>query len=114
MPAQGRRPAHQTVRVSPRTRYETLADTAIPTLQTNLIEPFLAEPIIVNEGVLESAPRIVATQEGRVLVSRGDRAYARGTATTPRWSMPTASRRTSACYRNATALRDPVTGRAGL
>ena len=33
------------MRVSPRTRFETLADTAIPTLQTNLIEPFLAEPL---------------------------------------------------------------------
>jgi len=98
----------QTVRVSPRTRYETLADTSIPTLQTNLIEPFLAEPVIVNQGVLESAPRIVATQEGRVLLSRGDRAYARGTAQAPlieARDKPLDFR----VFRNATALRDPVT-----
>jgi hypothetical protein len=105
--AEGEAPT-QTVRVSPRTRYETLADTSIPTLQTNLIEPFLAEPVIVNQGVLESAPRIVATQEGRVLVSRGDRAYAMGTAQTPLVDANDKPR-DFRVFRNATALRDPVT-----
>ena len=38
----------QTVRVSPRTRYESVADGSIPTLAPNLIEPFLAEPLIVD------------------------------------------------------------------
>jgi len=105
--AEGEAPT-QTVRVSPRTRYETLADTSIPTLQTNLIEPFLAEPVIVAQGVLESAPRIVATQEGRVLVSRGDRAYARGTAQSPLVDARDKPR-DFRVFRNATALRDPVT-----
>lgn len=101
-------PPTETVRVSPRTRYETLADSAIPTLQTHLIEPFLAEPVIVNEGVLEAAPRIVATQEGRVLLSRGDRAYARGNAETP-MMLGKGKANDFRVFRNATALRDPVT-----
>jgi hypothetical protein len=67
-----------TVRVSPRTRYESLADAAIPTLSPQAIEPFLSEALIVNEASFALAPRIVAAQEGRVLLSRGDRAYARG------------------------------------
>jgi hypothetical protein len=74
----------ETVRVSPRVRVEPLADDgAIPTLQTNLIEPFLSEPLIVQEGELLAAPRIVAVPENHVLISTGDRAYARGLSTTP-------------------------------
>ncbi|RZJ25983.1 MAG: LysM domain-containing protein [Haliea sp.] len=98
-----------TIRVSPRTRFESLADSALPTLQSHLIEPFLAEPVIVEEGVLDRAPRIVAASDTRVLLTRGDRAYVRGsdgtllTETTPG--------RTEAfrVFRNAKALRDPVT-----
>lgn len=106
--AEGEAPT-QTVRVSPRTRYESLADSAIPTLATHLIEPFLAEPVIVNQGVLENAPRIVATQEGRVLVSRGDRAYARGPAGTPMSLATTTAANDYRVFRSATPLRDPVT-----
>jgi len=100
-------PPTQTLRVSPRTRYESLADSAIPTLKTHLIEPFLAEPLIVAEGVLDAAPRIVAGQESRVLFSRGDRAYARGTAT----PLLEAADKPSdfRVFRNAVPLRDPIT-----
>jgi LysM repeat protein len=74
----------ETLRVSPRVRVEPLADAgAIPTLQTNLIEPFLSEPMIVGEGELLAAPRIVAVPENHVLISTGDRAYARGLSTNP-------------------------------
>jgi hypothetical protein len=102
-------PPTDTIRVSPRTRYESLADTALPTLQTNQIEPFLAEPIIVDEKTMKQAPRIVATQEGRVLLSRGDRAYARGEADAPLVDVkgkPLQFR----VFRNATPLKDPITG----
>lgn len=67
-----------TLRISPHTRTSTLADSALPTLSPQSIEPFLAEPLIVDALEFATAPRIVATQEGRVLVSRGDRAYASG------------------------------------
>ncbi|MET0311138.1 MAG: LysM domain-containing protein, partial [Burkholderiaceae bacterium] len=70
-------PPTTTLRVSPRTRYESLADASLPTLQPNLIEPFLTQALIVNENTLASAPRIVAAQE-RVMLTRGDRAYVRG------------------------------------
>jgi LysM repeat protein len=94
-----------TIRVSPRTRYDTLADNALPTLDANLIEPFLAEPLIVDEQVLLAAPRIVAAQEGRVLLSRGDRAYARGSSPLP--DDPKAN--DFRVFRNATPLLDPDT-----
>ncbi|MGQ0710939.1 MAG: LysM peptidoglycan-binding domain-containing protein [Rhodoferax sp.] len=67
-----------TVKVSPRTRIEPLAANALPTLKPSVIEAFLAEPAIMDTDAVNSAPRIVATQEGRVLLSRGDRAYVRG------------------------------------
>ncbi|APW40979.1 peptidoglycan-binding protein [Rhodoferax koreense] len=99
----------QTVRVSPRTRYESLSDSALPTLQTNLIEPFLAEPIVVDEATLQQAARIVATQEDRVLLSRGDRAYARGSLEAP-LSEERGKPRDFRIFRTAVALKDPGTG----
>ena len=99
-----------TIRVTPRIRYEGLADAALPTLQANLLEPFLAEPMIVDELTLERAPRIVGTQDGRVLLSRGDRAYARGATGAPLVEKdPTRAAEEYRVFRNARPLRDPVT-----
>lgn len=98
-----------TIKVSPRTRYESMADAAIPTLKNSSIEPFLAEPIVVDENELKSAPRIVAAQEGRVLLTRGDRAYARGQNDTPLLEGK-GSPREFRVFRNATPLKDPQTG----
>ena len=99
----------ETVKVSPRTRSQSLADDVIPTLRSQLIEPFLSEAIIVDDSGLSAAPRIVATQEGRVLLSRGDRAYARGPADRQiiesKGKLPDYR-----VFRNATPLKDPVTG----
>ena len=98
----------RTVRLSPRTRIENLGDNALPTLQTHLIEPFLAEPLIVDENTLALAPRIVATMEDRILLGRGDRAYVRGPLEAPlldEKDKPYNFR----VMRNATPLRDPVT-----
>jgi len=99
-----------TVRLSPRTRYESLAADALPTLKSHLIEPFLAEPVIVDENGLNSAPRIVATREGRVLLTRGDRAYARGQGDTVLVDEPTKKQKAYRVFRNATPLKDPITG----
>ena len=99
----------ETVRLSPRTRSQPLGDTALPTLQPHLIEPFLAEPIIVGENTLLRAPRIVAAPEGRVLITRGDRVYARGVADAPLVPMTDTSTDEFRIFRNAQPLRDPVT-----
>ena len=97
------------VKVSPRTRSSSLADASIPTLAANLIEPFLAEPLIIDEATLLKAPRIVATQEGRVLLSRGDRAYARA-QTEGDLSTAKGVSDKYRVFRNATPLKDPNTG----
>ncbi|MDP2263143.1 MAG: LysM peptidoglycan-binding domain-containing protein [Hydrogenophaga sp.] len=104
----------QTVKVSPRTRFESLADSAIPPISLQAIEAFLTEPLIVDEVTFSRAPRIVATQESRVLLSRGDRAYARGQYSagapgTPLTDAPGQSR-DYRVFRNAVPLKDPITG----
>ena len=102
-----------TVRVSPRTRSESLADAAIPTLSPQAIEPFLSEPLIVDELTFSQAPRIVATQEGRVMLSRGDRAYARGqyggAGAGAALSTENGDPLDYRVFRNATPLKDPTT-----
>ena len=102
-----------TVRVSPRTRYESLPDDSIPALSSAAIEPFLAEPLIVDGPTFDQAPRIVATQEGRVLLSRGDRAYARGESQGSVGKSLSDARGQPLdfrVFRNATPLKDPGTG----
>ena len=98
-----------TVRLQPRTRYESLADQALPTLRSSIIEAFLAEPIIVDEAGLKAAPRIVAAQDSRVLITRGDRVYARGPDGSPLLD-DQAKDQNFRVFRNATPLKDPGTG----
>jgi nucleoid-associated protein YgaU len=102
-------PPTDTVRVSPRTRIQPLADSVVPTLQMNLLEPFLAEPVIIDEAELLRAPRIVAAPELRVLITRGDRAYARGLAATPLMQRVPGRTDDYRVFRNAKPLKDPVT-----
>lgn len=98
-----------TVRVSPRTRYESLASNALTSLQSSLIEPFLAEPLVVDEATLKAAPRIVSAQESRVLLAKGDRAYARGQNGVPLLDDQRLEKQFRV-FRNATPLKDPGTG----
>ena len=113
-----RRPdgAPSEVRLSPRVRSESLSDSAIPPVDLQQIEAFLAEPLIVDGDTFERAPRIVATPESRVLLSLGDRAYARSTygSTISGLIEPLSAEegkpRKYRIFRNATPLKDPGTG----
>ncbi len=103
-----------TIKVTPRTRFESLGASAIPAIDPSLIEPFLTEALIVDEATFSRAPRFVATQESRVLLSRGDRAYARGEYGTggngTALELAPGKPRDFRVFRNATPLRDPATG----
>ena len=99
----------ETVRVSPRTRSDSLADTALPTLKPHLIEPFLVEPLVVDAQVLQQAPRVIATTEERVLMANGDRVYVRGDAASSMLAESGAPR-FYRVFRDAVALKDPVSG----
>ena len=100
-----------TVRLSPRIRPEKLALSALPTLKSHLIEPYLSEPVVVDEQGLAAAPRIVAAQENRVLLTRGDRAYARSSSGGEELTDdPNLKQKAYRVFRDATALKDPITG----
>jgi LysM repeat protein len=70
--------AGDTVKLSPQMRISALDSNAIPSIPLHLIQPFLTDAVVFDADVLATAPRIVATQEGHVIVGKGDTAYARG------------------------------------
>jgi LysM repeat protein len=89
-----------TVKLSPRIRSESLADSGIPSVPMHLIAPFMNEAVVFNANELERAPRIVAAPEGRVMMGRGDKAYVLGDLGGLRdWRV----------FRQATPLKDPTT-----
>ncbi|MBP6902978.1 MAG: LysM peptidoglycan-binding domain-containing protein [Burkholderiaceae bacterium] len=96
---QGQAPTN-TVKLSPRVRSQLLDNGAIAALPLHLITPFLNEAVVLSADALATAPRIVATQEGRVMVSRGETAYVRGEL---------AGARSFAVYRQSKPLTDPAT-----
>ena len=67
-----------TVRLSPQVRSTEALPDAIATVTLSAIMPFLTKPLIIEEGELANAPRIVAVQEGHVYLGNGDKAYVRG------------------------------------
>jgi hypothetical protein len=89
-----------TVRLSPRIREELLDNGAIAAIPLSIIGPFLNEAVVFDANELEAAPRIVAAQEGRVMMSRGETAYVRGDL---------AGARDFRLFRELRPLADPIT-----
>jgi LysM domain len=94
--------AEQRGTVQPMARVTPLDRNAIPTISSAAIDAFLNRPLVVDEQGLRTHPRIVATQEGRVYLGRGDLAYVRGIADT---TLGTEYH----IYRQAKPLLDPDT-----
>ena len=92
---------NNTVRLSPRVRGELLDNGAIAAIPVHLIGPFLTEAAVFDSDALDTAPRIVAAQEGRVMMSRGEAAYVRGDL---------GGARDFRIFRQLQPLKDPITG----
>ncbi len=88
------------VKLRPQMRISALDGSPIPTIPLNLIQPFLTDAIVFDTDALATAPRIVAAQEGHVVLGQGDLAYARGD-----FGNGTDFR----IFRNARQLLDPTT-----
>jgi len=90
-------------RLQPMTRSESLGRNAIPTIDAAAIDAFLNRPLIVDEASMMQNPYIVGTEEGRLYLSTGDMAYARGLGEQPAqdWHI----------YRPSKPLIDPDTRR---
>jgi hypothetical protein len=65
-------------RLSPQLRTEGLGKDAVPSIPAGVIEPFLSQPLIIEEDELKNAPRIIATRGTRVFIGKDDKAYVRG------------------------------------
>src|SRR6266853_1819809 len=78
----------------PRIYTQPLTSEAIPAISPRAIEPFLTQPLIIEEGGLDRAPRIIATEENRVNVGAGNVAYVSGFGGTdaPVWQIYRAGR----------------------
>ena len=89
-----------TVKLSPQARVLPGDDNAIAAIPLHLIEPFLNEAVVFQSNELAVAPRIVAGRDDRILMTRGDTAYARGDLK---------EREEYRIFRQAQPLRDPIT-----
>lgn len=88
------------VRVQPQI-YSEPVKKEIYSIPANVIEPWLAKPLIVEGEALNDIPRFVATQEDKVFMGVGDIGYAEGITDTDvlDWSV----------YRPGKPLHDPET-----
>ncbi|HZV55334.1 MAG TPA: LysM peptidoglycan-binding domain-containing protein [Rhodocyclaceae bacterium] len=75
---------------------------AISAIPQQVIEPFLTQPLVIEEGALTTGPRVVATQENRVNVGTGGVIYVKGIAKPAAkiWQL----------YRPGAVLKDPDNG----
>jgi LysM domain len=90
-----------TVKLQPHI-YSDPVQQAIPSIPPNQIEPFLSQPLVVEQGELDSVPRIVAGPEYRGMMGNGDQAFATAIpdASVVRWNI----------FRPGKPLIDPETG----
>jgi LysM domain len=66
------------IKLSPSIYTQPLGAYAIPAIPAKAIEPFLTQPLLIEPGGLNRAPRIVAAEENRVNVGAGSVAYVSG------------------------------------
>ena len=66
------------LRLKPQLRTEGLGKDAVTSIPAGVIEPFLTQPLIIENDELAGAPRVVATQDGHVFLGKDDKAYVRG------------------------------------
>lgn len=65
----------ETVTLKPGVRVEPLEKEAIFSIAPNVIGPFLSQPLLIENGKLDAAPRIISGQDNRVVLSPGTRVY---------------------------------------
>ena len=95
---------HETVTLQPGIRVEPLTKEAIFTIAPNVITPFLSQPLLIENGQLNSSPRIISGQDNRVILSPGTRVYVNNISEGDglHWNI----------YRPGEVLRDPETAEA--
>lgn len=90
-----------TTKLEPQVYSEALKQ-EIPSIPSNVIEPFVSQPLVVDAHDLDTSPRIVATQEDRLFLGNGDIGYVSG--------IPDAKVVNWQVYRPGKPLQDPDSG----
>jgi len=70
--------ALQVTELHPQIRSQPATTAPIPMIPARAIDPFLTRSLIMEPGQLADAPRIIANNDQRVVISAGDTAYVRG------------------------------------
>ena len=92
-----------TVRLSPQLRTEDMDRSALRTVSPAMMEPFLSQPLIIENDEFKNAPRIAAMREnGRVFLGKGDSFYVKGELN---------GGNVFQVFRPAAPLKDPETGK---
>lgn len=83
--------------------HSTPVQQVIPSIPAGAIEPFISQPLIIEDSELNTGVKIVAMQEDRMLVGTGDTFYASGIPDTSvvKWNV----------FRKGKPLKDPETGK---
>ncbi len=89
-----------TIRLSPQIRAENIKNDAITTIPASVIEPFLSQPLVLEESEFKDTPHIVAAGQGHVNMAKSEKAYAVGDLH---------DLTNFQVYRPSTPLIDPVT-----
>lgn len=82
--------------------YTTALQASIPSIPGDAIRQFLSKPRVVTKEQLESAPRIIASQDKHLILGSGSRVYIRGEIDKERVRF--------AVFRPGDELRDPQSG----
>ena len=99
-----------TVQLQPRVRVDSLSDQPIAAVPLSLIEPFLSEPLIVDEATLENAHWVVSSKDGRNFLGIGDRVYARSAdGHALHYQGDNEDGNVYRIFRNAVPIKDPAT-----
>lgn len=70
--------ANGVVKLSPQMRLDGDGHNAILSIPSRILDPFLSQPLAVEENELDTAPVLVALQEERVILGLRDIGYVRG------------------------------------
>ncbi len=87
------------VKLSPSIRINRLSNAAIPSIPANAIEPFLSQPLVIEQNGLEKAPFLLGSSDRRVILSSGDTVYIH--------NLPANQGATWQIFRPGKALKDP-------
>ena len=85
------------------TVYSKPVQQVVPSIPPSAIEPFISQPLVIEDSELNTGVKIVAMQEDRMLVGTGDSFYASG--------IPDASVGKWHVFRKGKPLKDPGTGK---